>query len=229
MDYTLWRDLFRLVIIPGLLRTSILFWERVQRLFRELWDAFPNPIAMADAVVSFFTGLLGFLVQIPIAGVEKSILDALSKSKARHRVFTTEQMIRIWFDIWRTAVQTVTFTGENSLLEFLARSLAIGIWRLSRRIRLIRGLIAAKTEAEMISVFLRSLKSKVGLLRVFAIIIGSAVLAIGVGFFVWTIAMSIAVLEKKVFEKALPQDSTFTKKPHTYRRRRLNLRSGPDK
>jgi len=184
---------------------------------------------MADALVRYFTGLTGLLVQIPVAGVERTVINALKRSRARHTVFTAERMVRIWFEIWRTAIQSVTFTAENSLLGFLAQTLAMGIWRLSKRFRLFAALIKAKSEAELIQVFLTSLQKRFGLVRIVALIVGWAVIAVAVGFFVWTIAMSITVLEKKVFETALPQDAKFVKTPHRYRRRRLNLKTGPDR
>ncbi len=182
--------LFRLV--EGTLRG---FYRHVEEHVELVIQAFPNPVAMLDAVVNFFTGLPGVFVSAPFVAMEAALISRLKKAKMHNRVMTLEKAIHLAFDAHAEVARNLTFTDSSGLIGWLAGAIGRFLWSLAKNLKLLRNLIGAKTEAEAIQVVLRSLQSKANLLRVVAMVIGILLAIEWIGFLLWNIGLMLIFIE----------------------------------
>lgn len=191
---------FLLATVEGFIKSVT---EYTVESIEAVWDAAPNPLAMWDAVMNFFTGLPGLVVSAPFNGMKEFVLDQLRKGKMLKRVMTLEQAINLAFDAASEFARNVTFMDSSGIVGWLAGWIGRFLWTLTKRIKLLRSLFRAKSEAEAIQVVLDSLKRRVGLLRIVAMVIGAILIIHTIGFMFWTIGLALLFLEGSVEKRLL--------------------------
>lgn len=176
------------VLLAELIRHTEEHWDA-------FWSAFPNPLAMLDIALSFFTGLLGVATAAPINAMEAMFIKRLRENKIHNRVMTLENAVRLAFQGHAELVRNVTFTDSSGIVGWLAQWIGSFLWRLSKNISLLRDLLGAKTQQEAIDAVLRALKKRVGLLRVVAAIIAVILVVETLGFLLWCVGLALFFVE----------------------------------
>jgi len=164
----------------------------------DFFAAFPNPVAMLDVLVNFFTGLPGIFVSAPFVAMEIAIIKRLKALKVHNRLMTLENAVHMAFDAHAEVARQITFTDSSGLLGWLGGVIGRFLWTFAKRLKLLRDLLGAKSEAEVIRVVINSLKSRVSLLRVVAMVIGIVLAIEWLGFLLWNIGLLLLFIEGSV-------------------------------
>lgn len=200
-------------------------------MFVAVWNAFPNVYRMLDEIVRYCTGLLGFIVTIPISGVETYFLDVLKETGYGRKLIRVDDATKEMFNIWKWLFTQGTLTSENSIVVVLAGFVTRFLYRFTKSVYLLRNILAAKTEEELVQVVVNSLRHRVFLLRIAAIVFGIILAGLSIGFYVFVVGWALFWLSGEAWKTVLPQDSKIIKVKFPRSkviRKRLNLRTGPD-
>jgi len=200
------------------------FTSRFGDWLGDLWDAFPDPLAMVEVTIAFATGVVGDALGA-ISTVRWGLAASAVGEACKGKLWTPENSILFIRDCMSNAVQFVTMTGEQTVLEFITQKLGLWIYNTVKRFQTIRAILA-----------LDSVEATIALLRskfIYRITILTAILALALVALLIAIAGEVTatlVLLQAENSKAfcLPQDSKFVTTRHKHRRRRENLKAGPD-
>lgn len=191
--------LFQIEFVFAVVEATIKqFFRYLDEHWTSLWVAFPNPVAMLDVLISFFTGLPGILTAAPFNAMEEMFIDRLRAAKLHNRVMTLENAIRLAFQSHAEVVRNVTFTDSSGIVGWLAGVIGRFLWTLGKRFRFLLDLLGAKSEEQVIQVVLNSLKRRAGLIRVVAMVIGIILAVEWVGFLLWCIGLGLFFVEGSV-------------------------------
>lgn len=179
-------------LVNGTLRALI---RHLEEGLEALWNAFPNPVKMLDVAFNFITGIPGILVSAPFIAVETAFIRKLRQAKLHNRLMTLENAVHMAFDAHAEFVRNITFTDSSGIVGWLAGWIGRFLWTFGKRVKLILSLLGARTEAEVISVVLRALKSRLALIRVIAAVLAVILLIEWLGFLFWFIGLMLLFIE----------------------------------
>jgi hypothetical protein len=216
------------IILDGFVLSFKTFTDDVLGLVDELEKAFPNPVAMADVLVQFYSGLVGRLLGVPFAGIEAQILRLIKLTGYGNRVMTLNSAVRMFAASFREIMLNVTGTSENGLVTSLLMASARFIWQLRSRFKLLRLIIRAPSfEVFFEEWVVRRLTRKARFYGVALVVVGFFAMVAWVGILASLLGIVLMVLTGSIPRFLLAQDST-----RFWRRRggmaRMNARRGPD-
>lgn len=216
------------VISEGVQESLDAFVERTAEFWYQLGKAFPWPLAMLDAVLRYTSAVVGIIVVLPIAAFQRAFREHLQRGKVGQRLIRVDDAFDLMFESFKWTANTVTFTGESGLQAAIANMFGRALWRLRGRIKLLRLVISATSEADLIHKIVLSYERKAIFYRTVAIVF--AVIFITFAFAVWWFIVGLAgylFFSPDPFKDVLPQDSK-----RRYRsgrmQHRVNKRRGPD-
>jgi len=200
------------------------FTSRFGDWLGDLWEAFPDPVAMVEVTIAFATGVVGDALGA-VATVRWGLAASAVGKACKGRLWTPESSILYIRDCMSNAVQFVTMTSEQSVLEFVTQKLGLWIYNTVKRFQTIRSILGLESVEQAIAL----LRSKF----IYRVTILTAMLALALVALLIAIAGEVtATLVLLQSENAkqfcLPQDSKFVSTRHKHKRRRLNLKAGPD-
>lgn len=197
------------------------------KAIKEFISAFPNVLKMADVVARWATSLLGRALAAPIRGVAEMMIARLKDGRLHNRVLRLDDAVRMVSRGFEEALQFVTMTDETGLLGLICGILARRVFRFVKRVKLIAGLIAAKTEEEFVAIVIQSLKTRAYLFVWLALIVAAVGVVIVASVWVCFTCWCLVFIKSLESEYLLPQDSK-----RVWRKRgglsRSNARRGPD-
>jgi len=190
----------------------------------DLWDAFPNPAAMVDVTIRFFTGVLGEALA-SVLTIRWSLAAEAVGNQCKGKLMSPKDSILFVKDCLENSIQKVTMTEEQSVFEWLTQKLGVFTFNLVKRFGTIKSLLAIQTAADVVAIFRKYFVFKVTILITFALM---AFLALLVAIAGETVATLVLLQAENAKRFCLPQDSKFVYSKHRHRRRRENLKKGPD-
>lgn len=220
---TLWT-----IVSNGVLEQSEVLWERSSRYVSDLWKAFPNPYKMVDLTVAYASGLIGLVVTLPIAGFQRHIRTSLEAVKLHNKLIRVDDAFDLFFNAWKNMANTITLTGESSILTMLATWFGRFLWKLRGKVKLIALVIRSKTETELIHNLVLALERKAVFFRTVAIALAVVYVTFMLAVLWWLVSLTFyCAFSPEAFSKVLRQDSK-----RVYRKKRVqhrvNARPGPD-
>jgi hypothetical protein len=213
-----------LVALEAVFDVVSAFTSRFGDWLGDLWDAFPDPLAMVEVTIAFGTGVVGDALGA-ISTVRWGMAARAVGKDCKGKLWTPENSILFIRDCMSNAVQFVTMTGEQTVLEFVTQKLGLFIYNTVKRFQTIKAILG-----------LDSIESVIALLRkkfIYRVTLLTAVLALAMVALLIAIAgevtATLVLLQSENAKKfCLPQDSKFVTTRHRHKRRRLNLGAGPD-
>lgn len=196
------------IISQGVEESLDTFQDRSAQFWNEFWTAFPRPVAMLDAVVRYTSSIAGILVVLPIAAFQRSFREYLNRGKVGARLIRVDDAFDLMFESLKFTAQTVTFTGESGLQGAIAGMFGRLLWRLRSKVKLLRLIISATSEADLIHKIVLSYERKFIFYRTVTIVF--AVIFITFAFAVWWFIVGLAgylFFSADPFKDILPQDS----------------------
>lgn len=160
-------------ITDDLLNHFQLFFSRVTDALK---NPFTAPVKLIDALLMLVTGTVGIILRTPIVAFRDTVLQEMRRFKVHNRLMTFESAVRLAFDSMSKWVNVVTFTDESGLIAVIAQSLGRFTWRLRSRIKFLRLLITATSEAEIIQGMVASFQRKIVLFRWVGLVLGALAL-----------------------------------------------------
>lgn len=139
---------------------------RFGRFVDELIYAFPNPIKMLDAVLTYSTSFVAPALSLPLLGATKLLETELKERGWDQRVMRADHaclaVIRSNIDL----LGLLTFTGESGIRDRVATAIGTFVWNGIKRIVLIKAILKVQTVEELILLIQKNWLGKIGLWRV---------------------------------------------------------------
>lgn len=213
-----------LQLVEALTSTIDKIWERAGIWLSDLWDAFPNPVKMAEVTIAFFTGLLGMF----LAAVGTQTMRAartLVEKRTKGKLAKPGDVLKWIEDSLGDSLKQITLTSEQGLIEWCIQRLSIFLWGLFKQFKLIRSIIGIKELADVVKIVQSFFRYRAAVLTIVVAVAFVAFLLM-VAFHVT--AAVLILYEESVLKACLPQDSRRMRKNFRRKEVRVNLRRGPD-
>lgn len=168
-------------LYQGVLETSEDLFRDLGGFVSDFLGAFPNPLAMVDVTVRFWTGIPGRLVGIPFSGLRRIGKHYVELAGLKHTVIKTPDAVALPYTQLESFIRFVTFTGESGLLSVIATWAARFTWNAFKGIRRLIQILGAKSELELVEIFTDALTKRIVLFRIAGAILGFVALFCLVG------------------------------------------------
>lgn len=200
-------------------------FDRVGQWLSDLWDAFPNPLRMADVSVEFFTGVVGLVLGVVTTPLWRNMRRNATKV-CRGKLARPEEVLRWMEEALIDAVQQISMTSEQGLTAWLVQRISVWLWHLFKRFKKILAIIRIRELADVVKIVKSAFKyritvlSVIGMMAVVILLIATALnISAAVGFF----------YVEKLPAYCLSQDSRRVRRTRRNVQFRVNERAGPDR
>jgi len=140
--------------------------ENFKKMISDVLSRFPNVFGMVDAVVKFSSSTFGITMAIPIQGLRITTLAYVDELGLTNRVFTVASGVNMAFDSVIKLIRIATFTDESSLTGAVATAAGSAVYRFIKRIKFLRAILGARSEAQFIQIVVESFQRKLNILKV---------------------------------------------------------------
>lgn len=189
----------------------------------DLWTA-------ANAIIEFGTGLPSVFLTSYYSGIEAFIQEKVKEAGYHNKLLRFDNAISISFQAIRSGISELTLTSDDGILVYLSQALGRMVWTFAKHVKLLRQLIGANTLEEVVELIYNKLKRRAQFLRAIAFYIGVIVFFAFVGFQIFLVGFLVNLINGKTLALLLSQDSMKKRIPvRKTIRKRVNLRTGPDK
>lgn len=190
--------------------------------------AFPNVGRMANVISRFATSLTGRAIAAPVTGIGEAFVERLRERRQHNRLIRADEAVRLFARGHIEMLQAITFTDETGIVGVLVGYAAGMLYRLVKRVKMLSGLIAAKSEAEFVAVIVSAIRRRALLYFWAALVVGVIGILIYLSALISFTCLCVPFIKSLETQFLLPQDSA-----RVWRKRggmsRSNARRGPDR
>lgn len=214
-------------VLRGVAAQGEILFDEISSLPEALWDAFPNPVAMATAILDAGSGLAGRVMAIPFSGLGEILQRYARVAKLGNKLIRGDDAIRWMFEGFTAFAQTITLTRNFGILVWLAQTAAVWLYRTFKTWTFLWQVAGVANEVELANLFIQKFARRIGTLRIAGLILGAFLVLAFAGAQLLMIGIAVTLVDGSAAKLFLSQNSSRSVFRGAFSKR-VNARRGPD-